>query len=235
MQKRILLCLIAAMIIMIPVTLWCASFNCAKASSRSEKMICSNEEISKADESLARVYKLALASTQDKAALKQQQKDWLKDVRNKCQDSACLKRIYNDRLIALNSVTASSATTIGDITGTYQYAEKGFSGTMKVSEISECKLAPNKLGCLSSMVLVAKIDTMHKASANDCDIDVVENKSARITSVSKTEVTFVAKDKSDGDTGLEVIFSTKGADIKSSNGGCGMQGSVLGHWKRSNR
>jgi uncharacterized protein len=86
-----------------------ASFDCAKASTLVEKTICSETQLSDLDDLLMQSYKKAMANATDANALKTQQRAWLANVRNRCQDSVCLMRVYNERLTALNSITASSA------------------------------------------------------------------------------------------------------------------------------
>ena len=70
-----------------------ASFDCAKASSTTEKLICGDETISALDEQLAASYKSALEKSSDKDALKKTQLDWLKQQRA-CKDKTCLSQAY---------------------------------------------------------------------------------------------------------------------------------------------
>jgi uncharacterized protein YecT (DUF1311 family) len=85
-----------------------ASFDCAKASTFIEKAICSDTQLSELDDSLLQSYKKAMANTFDAESLKAQQKAWLMNVRNKCQDSTCLIHTYNERLAALNHTPVST-------------------------------------------------------------------------------------------------------------------------------
>jgi uncharacterized protein len=85
-----------------------ASFDCAKASSKVEKVICDDSEISTLDDNLAEVYKKALAITNDKESLKSEQKKWLKE-RNGCSSSDCLKEFYASRIQKLNISTQVSS------------------------------------------------------------------------------------------------------------------------------
>lgn len=101
-MQRSLGVLLMAVIGIMPMKSLGASFDCNKAATRSEKMICSNVELSKADESLGKVYKSALASTQDKAVLKQQQKEWIK-MRDAMTDAATMLSAYQDRTALLSS------------------------------------------------------------------------------------------------------------------------------------
>ncbi|WP_420210180.1 lysozyme inhibitor LprI family protein [Burkholderia aenigmatica] len=80
-----------------------ASFDCAKAASKIEKLICSSPETATTDKQLASVYRAAVATTSDPAALKQQQRDWLKE-RNACDDAACLVRVTDARIQALSAM-----------------------------------------------------------------------------------------------------------------------------------
>ncbi len=79
-----------------------ASFDCAKAFTPTEKIICSNTQLSNLDNVLMQSYKIALVNTKDSNSLKIQQRDWLANIRNQCNDSACLIKVYNDRISELN-------------------------------------------------------------------------------------------------------------------------------------
>jgi len=83
-----------------------AGFDCNKASTLVEKAICSDSELSKLDDLLMISYKEALGNISDTDKLKSEQRDWLSNTRNKCQDADCLKRAYNKRISAINDITA---------------------------------------------------------------------------------------------------------------------------------
>ena len=85
-----------------------ASFDCAKAATLVEKAICSERQLSDLDDLLMLSYKKALANTPDPNSVKLEQRAWLINIRNKCQDSNCLKSVYNARLSALNNITSTS-------------------------------------------------------------------------------------------------------------------------------
>ncbi|WP_353254952.1 lysozyme inhibitor LprI family protein [Burkholderia anthina] len=80
-----------------------ASFDCGKATSKIEKLICSTPATADADRRLAAAYRVAVAKTNDPAGLKQQQRDWLKE-RNACDDAACLVRVTDARIQALSAM-----------------------------------------------------------------------------------------------------------------------------------
>jgi uncharacterized protein len=79
-----------------------ASFDCAKAASNTEKMICNNEAISKLDKQLASSYKQAAENSVDKDVIKKTQVEWLKQQRG-CKDVECLTKAYQERLQELNT------------------------------------------------------------------------------------------------------------------------------------
>lgn len=83
-----------------------ASFDCSKASSTTEKLICGDESISKLDEQLASSYKQALEAATDKDAVKKQQIEWLKQQRV-CKDVECLANAYQERINQLSVLSTS--------------------------------------------------------------------------------------------------------------------------------
>ena len=89
---------IAALLLAISTTAFAGSpaFNCAKASSKVEKMICGDSTLSDADSVNADLYKEVLQATDNPNQVKQEQRQWLK-VRNACQTIDCLANAYNSR------------------------------------------------------------------------------------------------------------------------------------------
>jgi len=80
-----------------------ASFDCAKAATATEKLICSNQRISDLDEYLGRYYYTARAEIgRGAVCLVADQRDWLRGVRNVCKDASCLERVYLNRLAELD-------------------------------------------------------------------------------------------------------------------------------------
>ncbi len=76
-----------------------ASFDCEKAYSAMEKLICSNDYVSDLDEELGQAYKEALIKYADKKdMLARQQRNWLKWIRSQCTDPSCLNTLYGARL-----------------------------------------------------------------------------------------------------------------------------------------
>jgi len=86
-----------------------ASFDCSKAASREEKLICGNQQLSSADEELAGTYRTALESLPDKEGLKKEQQGWIKNERNACRDAGTMLNAYKSRIAALESRIRASA------------------------------------------------------------------------------------------------------------------------------
>lgn len=77
-----------------------ASFDCGRASSTPERLICASPALSVLDEVLASAYADA-RQRMDPESLKRDQRLWLKYWRDACDDDTCLARAYADRLLAL--------------------------------------------------------------------------------------------------------------------------------------
>lgn len=88
--------------LVLSLTAQAASFDCAKAVTKVEKLICGDAELSKLDEELNAAYKAALQDGTQADATKQAQKQWMKE-RNGCADADCVKRAYGTRLATLSS------------------------------------------------------------------------------------------------------------------------------------
>lgn len=82
----------------IAVTAHAASFDCLKASTNIEKLICSNARLSKLDENLSVAYKMSLERDNLKHNVAASQKQWLKNIRNVCTDVSCATFSYKIRI-----------------------------------------------------------------------------------------------------------------------------------------
>lgn len=82
-----------------------ASFNCEKATTEVEKMVCENPTISDLDDKLGKVYRdvMSKANAEDKQRLLTEQKHWLKHTRNLCVHVTCFKHAYWSRQAELDS------------------------------------------------------------------------------------------------------------------------------------
>jgi uncharacterized protein len=75
------------------------SFDCRKATTAVEKLICSNPDLSKLDVSLAETYKEAVSKDR---SIRDDQRAWNTE-KNKCADVDCLKSAYEDRISELTN------------------------------------------------------------------------------------------------------------------------------------
>ena len=92
------------------------SFDCAKAQTPVDKMICSDAGLRELDEHLGRYYAAGRAAVEGAAAcLQSDQAQWLKTIRNQCADASCLRGAYLDRLGELDALQPG-ATAIRNLT-----------------------------------------------------------------------------------------------------------------------
>jgi uncharacterized protein YecT (DUF1311 family) len=75
-----------------------AGFDCGRASTVVEKMICADQRLSALDGKLAQLYESALASAEDPNALRGEQRAWLQKARNRCSDQECLTQAYESQI-----------------------------------------------------------------------------------------------------------------------------------------
>lgn len=93
-------------VVLTGLTLHCAaqaaSFDCSKAQSKVEKLICADAELSKLDEEMAAAYIGAQKGSDSATDVRNAQKRWLR-IRDACQDSQCLENTYTQRFTSLAS------------------------------------------------------------------------------------------------------------------------------------
>lgn len=114
MRKRIMMLKTQASLLFVVLSLLLAatsqatSFDCEKAATKVEKMICADPELSKLDEELAKTYQNAMKDEGQAEVIKSTQKLWLKE-RNHCEDAACVKQAYASRLQNLEALVVGSS------------------------------------------------------------------------------------------------------------------------------
>lgn len=97
----------------LPATAQAVSFECSKATTKIEKIICGDTELSKLDDQLNSSYRISLQDENHADAIRHDQKAWMK-VRNACQDVACIKLAYEKRLSELSSISNSEVAASGE-------------------------------------------------------------------------------------------------------------------------
>lgn len=101
-----------------------ANFDCRKASTASEKLICKSAQLSELDSRLNRAFRMSIWHTNEQAIrkVKEEQRNWLIAVRDKCLDEKCLNQAYISRLEKVISVLTPQSE------GEYVVSPSEFSG-----------------------------------------------------------------------------------------------------------
>jgi uncharacterized protein len=82
-----------------------AAQDCSRPKSNVERLICSNDRVSEANERLAFSFFLKYRRTPDDAlreSIRLEQRDWETRVRDACEDVPCLLRTYEERILYLD-------------------------------------------------------------------------------------------------------------------------------------
>jgi uncharacterized protein len=109
---RFCLCALIA-IFVIPSVIFAASFDCSKASTKTEKAVCDDSTLSKLDDDLSVAYDKALKVT-DRDSVKKVQRKWLKETLAPCrEDKECIKKAYENRLRQLAQSDESQKDMLG--------------------------------------------------------------------------------------------------------------------------
>lgn len=78
------------------------SFDCKLGDSPIEQMICADSQLAALDLDLAGVYRTRIdTDLSQRAQLRQQQRNWIVQVRNLCADVHCVRAAYRERINAL--------------------------------------------------------------------------------------------------------------------------------------
>jgi uncharacterized protein YecT (DUF1311 family) len=81
------------------------SFDCAKASTGAERLICSNQQLSSLDVQLMQAYRKAMSRTATKDSLKASLIEWRKNQRDACSTAECMVSAYQARIQSLDAGT----------------------------------------------------------------------------------------------------------------------------------
>ena len=77
---------------------WSPSFDCNKASTGPERLICGSRELSELDVKLSLVYRQANENLDDKDKLRNTQRNWRKFQRDACSGVECIRQSYMSRI-----------------------------------------------------------------------------------------------------------------------------------------
>lgn len=106
--------LLVAALAVAPAVASAASFDCAKAGTPVERMICADPGVSALDQRLAEAYRSASARD---PRVKESQREWLAGTRDKCGTTACLSQAYGARLEALKATGPACAVSTAQLVG----------------------------------------------------------------------------------------------------------------------
>ena len=104
-MRTILTCTptLPALLLLAP-RVFAASFDCEAARTPVERQICGDPLVSELDEHLARYYRVAQGTLErGRTCLRDDQRRWLREDRNACDDPECLARAYGLRLRELEA------------------------------------------------------------------------------------------------------------------------------------
>ncbi|MEO8627894.1 MAG: lysozyme inhibitor LprI family protein [Betaproteobacteria bacterium] len=77
--------------------------DCSKPKSKIDWMICSNERVASREERMAVAFRGAMRRAPDREVLLKEQREWTTNVRDACNDVACLTGAYQARTDELDT------------------------------------------------------------------------------------------------------------------------------------
>lgn len=99
----------------VPATAHVASFDCARAASATEKRICADPQLSHDDEAVAAAYARALAAAPLPFVVRDDQRNWIAEVRDKAPGNADLHSGLVSRAAALTAQAADDIATASPV------------------------------------------------------------------------------------------------------------------------
>lgn len=81
-----------------------AIMDCSRARTNVEKLLCSSDRASAADQQMALAFRGAFARTGNRTRLLDEQKQWQDSVRDRCVDVTCLLRVFRERISDLEDI-----------------------------------------------------------------------------------------------------------------------------------
>jgi len=71
--------------------------DCSKPKTKIDWMLCSNERVTIEEQRMALTFRQAMNHTEDRRKLLEEQSEWTNQVRDACNDIACLIKAYQER------------------------------------------------------------------------------------------------------------------------------------------
>ena len=92
-----------AALLFIPSLTNAAGFDCRKASTLVEQLICRDKKLSVLDDQMAATFKSSKTVSDDPERLRFEQRQWIENIRDTCTNLDCLYNAYDSRLTELSS------------------------------------------------------------------------------------------------------------------------------------
>lgn len=99
-----ILCALFALCVAVSAQTAPGAVDCSKPGTAIDRMVCANPDVRALDDRLGRSYGTALDFMDGSVCMKNDQRTWLDDVRNKCTTTACLGEAYRSRLATLSAL-----------------------------------------------------------------------------------------------------------------------------------
>jgi uncharacterized protein len=96
------LALAVAMALAVPLPLL-AALDCSRAKTNTEKLLCSNPRLARADDRLALAFSGAIRRGADPKMLMDDQRAWIHDARDACNEVECMLKAYEERISDLDN------------------------------------------------------------------------------------------------------------------------------------
>lgn len=194
-----------------------ASFNCGKARSQMEKLICSDENLSKADEELNVIYKQAIQISSSKPIIIQWQREWIRSFEvTSCRNVSCLMSAFASRINVLKSVAPA-----GDNSARWNGRYVRFFNGEKDPDSSTLLL----VGLSGNRVNISGTSLWQGQNAANGQINTGEIEGAGITFQGKIKFDL------DGCTG-EILFKKNGIVVENESGCGGLNVSFNGEYRK---
>jgi predicted aspartyl protease len=90
-----------AILLLFPTVNYSAGFDCRKASTLVEQLICRDKKLSALDDQMASAFKSSKTASDDPERLRFEQRRWIENIRDACTSLDCLYYAYDSRLAEL--------------------------------------------------------------------------------------------------------------------------------------
>jgi len=206
-----------------------ASFDCAKARSKQEKLICSTPVLSHADDVMAAKYKEAYGaaakiSPEEAAQIKADQAGWILSGIHDCTpDIQCLSSSYKKRIAFLDFYFHQTQSAIA-VTGTYERGIIDNGGELQIQLKADNKVvfsvSVDRVMNRVTPYLTANVGDLAGAAPLKNNVVDFEKKLNQISAACKLQISFSATKaviKEDGDCGFGFSVFAEGVYFKTSN------------------